>query len=367
MKPHNLIIPTLLLLHLVFIGCVTKSASSTFVTPTSTVTVPTKSAVINNVLLDFALSPDGSKLAVYTNSGIYIYDIEMLTKVTFSEFSNLDYQPRLWAGAIAFNPDGTMIAISDKQADHAVDIWDLETGKYLTGTYDIPNGHYVTEIEFSPDGNSIFIRSTYPSSMRCEMPEDSLALHIYPLEPSSSTKIFEKYFCDYVPGEFRFTKGGKFYLFRRSMAYDYWVSIVDTKTGQIIEDNQYEYKDGEFYDISPDGVVLAVAETQNDQQVTKLVDAKMKTTLMVIPYKVRFLNDETRFMVRDESNVWKLWQDGRIFCSFDEVKGYPKWKFSADENYFAIAKSYKSNQVDKSIQIWSTSNCKKTNTIHFGN
>ena len=83
------------------------------------------------VILDVAISPDSSTLAIYANTGIYLYDIETLEKIVFQEVGNDDFRSRLQfrddeydtkllAGAIAFGPDGKTIAVSDKFADRPI-------------------------------------------------------------------------------------------------------------------------------------------------------------------------------------------------------------------------------------------------------
>lgn len=101
---------------------------------------------------------------------------------------------------------------------------------------DIPNGYSVNQIRFSPDNKSIFIRSFYPWSMRCEQVEANLALHKIDLQNTSHTKLFEKDYCQYIPvGTIQFTNDGKMFLFARRMAEQYWISILTQLLGASIK------------------------------------------------------------------------------------------------------------------------------------
>ena len=132
---------------------------------------------------DFAYSPDGTKLAIASGIGIWIYDahtgeeLNLFTGgntpiriVTFSpdgktllsdiddniiclwdvnsgrQLRRYDGLNHYYATEIAFNPDGKSFAAGDSSGD--VHVWDIETGKEL---YRI-SGHWVTNIAYSPDG-----------------------------------------------------------------------------------------------------------------------------------------------------------------------------------------------------------------------
>ena len=72
-------------------------------------------------ILDFALSPDGDVIAIYKNTGIYLYNLSAMEMTPFVEFDNSDYS-KLNSGAVAFSHNGRLIAISGKFSNQEISI-----------------------------------------------------------------------------------------------------------------------------------------------------------------------------------------------------------------------------------------------------
>ena len=103
---------------------------------------------------NIAYSPDGTRLAVASGIGIWLYEtvthqeIALLTGHTSSVFS------------VSYSPDGSTIAsgsgaysIASGSVDHTIRLWDAVTGAHkqtLTG-----HRGSVASIAYSPDGNTI--------------------------------------------------------------------------------------------------------------------------------------------------------------------------------------------------------------------
>ena len=92
---------------------------------------------------DVKYSPDGTRLAVATSIGVWLYDTSTDTELNF--FSEVpDY-----VEAIAFSPDGRTLASSGYSPNHIIRLWNIDTGE-LRGTLD--GYEEILALAFSPDG-----------------------------------------------------------------------------------------------------------------------------------------------------------------------------------------------------------------------
>jgi len=101
---------------------------------------------------DFAYSPDGTRLAVATTVGIWIYDGHTGEELAVPGYTD-------FVRSIAFSPDGTTLAGASN--DTAIYLWDARTGRQkriLTRT-----GASVTRVLFNPDGRTLASVSVNPS------------------------------------------------------------------------------------------------------------------------------------------------------------------------------------------------------------
>ncbi len=94
---------------------------------------------------EIAYSPDGTKLAVSTDIGIWLYDAQT------GEELNLIAGNKYQVDEIAFSPDGRTLA-SDSR-DRSIRLWDVKSGRQIR-TF---TGHeyYITALAFSPDGKTL--------------------------------------------------------------------------------------------------------------------------------------------------------------------------------------------------------------------
>ena len=91
-----------------------------------------------------AYSPDGTRLAVASSIGIWLYDT-----ATYQEVA-LPTEHAFWVSDVAFSPDGQTIASASSDR---VRLWDAYTGEHKQTL----KGHMkrVSDVAFSPDGQTI--------------------------------------------------------------------------------------------------------------------------------------------------------------------------------------------------------------------
>ncbi len=360
-----------LLIAFILSACTPKvivTSTETLITPTLTKIFPTPIPLSEDRILGIDLSVDGTKLAIYAKTGVYIYDTETLSKTMFQDFRNLYYgkhKDKEPSGAIAFSSDGNTIAISGKFPDTPVDLWDLRTGQYIMGIYDLPTAYRVTKIQFSPNDKSIFIRSNYDWTMRCENADANFALHMLDFSDSrQTTKVFSTDICQLIPMGFtRFTDNNKFLVFVQLMGPEYWLTTVDIIPTTTAHKQAYE-NINELYDISPNGKIYAFLGVQDNLLITNLVEAETSKVLRTVPYRVKLLGDENMFLIRDYSSVdseWGVWENESVTCNFEGLTN-PKfvWELSENGQVFATISS------NNDVLIWNALDCSIKNVLHFG-
>ena len=145
-------------------------------------------------IFDVKYSPDGTRLAAASSSGVWLFDLETDDAVPLMRNGNSSSAFRVafspdgrtiaaavddsiclwdaatrankhslspnfrWAGHVAFSPDGRMIAGGGGEIVH---LWDVETGKRKYTVGGVPLA-YVTSIAFSPDGRTLASGHTSP-------------------------------------------------------------------------------------------------------------------------------------------------------------------------------------------------------------
>ena len=99
-------------------------------------------------VVDF--SPDGQLFAVGTGLGIWIYEVSTSRELALFRTGNIT--------AIAFSPDGSLLASGGPQSNPAITIWDIATGE-IVKTLGGEEG--TVALAFSPDGTLLASGSNY--------------------------------------------------------------------------------------------------------------------------------------------------------------------------------------------------------------
>jgi len=338
------------------------TASTTLVSePTTVKTVePTTRAKNEIVLLDFAISPDGKKLGVYLNTGVYLYDIETSNRTAFYKFKTDEYYSELnaWAtiyppfgapGALAFSPDGSKIAISSRFQDEPIIVWDLNIRRTVETIANFPNGNYVRELEYSPNGETLLVRSTYRhSKLLCpEMgapPEDTLSLIL--LNPRQN--LFEKKGCNNLTSiEFHFSENNTIYFFHFGASPFYYMDKVNTRTGEVLSSEEIDSRSkGWINDVSLNGESFAINDTTN------------------------FLSNKDHFLVLspeiEPHGQLSLMTNDNLICTFDGLEYYGMYTKISRDNLTMASLTFKEWTFQNSIQIWDIPSCTLIKAIPLG-
>ena len=104
------------------------------------------------VLSDMKVSPDGSRLAIASSSGIWLYDVSVKQASNKSAIALLTGHNGI-VNHLTFSPDGNMFASIG--IDKTIRIWETSTGKHLfTLTTPKPTGEF-RSVKFIRDGKTL--------------------------------------------------------------------------------------------------------------------------------------------------------------------------------------------------------------------
>lgn len=174
------------------------------------------------------LSPDNQLLAVYTGSGIYVYDTASLSLQGFLE---TPWNP---TGVIAFSPDSNLILFrSISYLSNFYGAWNLTTGEIESAFSSKIADWKVTDLSFTPDGENI-AAITSGSYAPCDSAGSNFAL--YNLEREL---LFDEYYCDVYGKAIYYVDGEQLVLFIDSTGYSasdepYAIYVIDRETGDVL-------------------------------------------------------------------------------------------------------------------------------------
>ena len=189
-------------------------------------------------------SPDGTRLAVSSSIGTWLYDTDTNAEVALLPGS---------ARSAVFSPDGSSLA--NRGRNGAILLWDPDTGQ-LKATIDRYKDHWVNSMAFSPDG------ATLASAGR-----DS-TIRFWDVSSGQSVAILEGH-TDGVRSV-AFSADGTTLA---SVSYDNKTRLWDVASGQLTTTLR-----GKSVAFSPDGSTLAVAN-RGEVQFWDVASGNLEATL----------------------------------------------------------------------------------------
>ncbi len=182
---------------------------------------------------DIAYSPDGTLLAVATSIGVWLYDAS-----TDTELNLLSEEPD-YVEAIAFSPDSSTLASGGYSPNHAIQLWDTDTGN-LRDT--LNGGEEILALTFSPDGTMLASSGGWPD---------------YPIQLWNLT---HRQLQDTLFGHTRWTSALTFSADGKTLisgSEDRTVRLWDVHTGEVKCILEEHRDDVNSVVLSPDGKTLA--------------------------------------------------------------------------------------------------------------
>lgn len=286
-------------------------------------------------LYDLEFSPDGSKLAVATTLGIWIYDttngneLTLLTGHTHYVIS------------LSFNSDGRILASSSY--DDTIRLWDMDTGKFMRKL----SGHSsnVYTVAFSPDDRIIV------SGSRDEM------IKFWDVE----TGNLEKTIVGHIDGVYGVSHSPNGDMLA-SFGVDERINLWNTETGEFINTLIPDYLPllvGSTKIVaitySPDNTTLLSVNTNGTIRVWDLNKLRISNTFETIQsevYAVRFSPDGQSLAINGPLNnentiqIWDISTGNQIATLNGHTDRVASLEYSSDGNSLA------SYSYDNTLQIW---------------
>ena len=318
------------------------------------------------------LSNDGTLVAIYTPTGVYLYDTKTDQEKLLPGTTD-GYWHRY--GGVAFNPNGDELAFGSE----VIHFWSLSEQKITKIMWQHVHAGPITELAYSPDGGFLLARNN--GSGPCEGPAENFALY----EIETRKLLFEKSFCGIGFAHFQFSQDGKLYLFNTLDVVGGpmgRVLMLETATGQILQEIDYPYEtsDGLFAEkisgVSPSGQTFAIKkvnfrEHSADSTFTSwLVDTNSLESLDFVVEDGQIIftqNQNRRWIVKGSyddlgkrQGVYELQDNsGKVLCTFSQDEVPFSQNISVDGNIVL------SRISEFEFLLWEVETCQPFKRLHF--
>ena len=289
------------------------------------------------IINEIQYSPDGTRLAVASGIGIWLYDAQ-----TGEELDLLTGHSRV-VTSIAFSPDGQTLVSGSR--DHTIRIWDASTGDHLR----ILTGHtyWVYSVAFSPNGQTLASGS---SSI------DGIC--IWDVSTGTHLRTFAGHTS--IVSSISFSPDGNTLA---SGSWDHTIRIWDASTGDHLHTLTGHTGLVNTVAFSPDGNKLASGSWDNT---IRIWDAGTGTHLRTLTehtdsvFSVSFSPDGNKFASGSDDNTIRIWDvsTGRLLRPFTgHIGSIRSVVFSPDGQTLA------SGSHDGTIRMWNASTGKPVRTF----
>lgn len=327
-----------------------------------------KARLGKGVFTDMQLSSDGTRLAIASSAGVWLYDVS-----TGDEIALITENTAL-IGLVAFSPDGTTLATAG--GDNKCRIWDVETQKLLS-TFRGPD--WLWTLAFLDDGKTLvgeglIDKVSHPlvdgESWRWDVPK------VWIWDVSSGKRLGD--FTTELPKfnrfkDVRFSVKVKAFVDSSRVIFafenkDETISVKDGRTNREIVTLPKPEWEVRAFGFSPDGKRLAIATSRN----VHLWDLEIGKQVLTFPKRVANFNGNPTILAFskdgktlavtgvDDIEIWNM--DTQSHVATLENKSGGLWEFVLSSDGATVITINHHGAVD----LWSAQTGKHERTLTTG-